>query len=242
MIEIAICDDETIVRERIADLINKQGADCRIDNFGTGNELLTAEKHFDMIFLDIQMDGKSGIETARAIREYDRKAVLVFVTAMKEYVFEAFDVAAFHYLLKPIEDKKFTEVFDNAVKEIQEQKRAKKAEIPILLVKAKNRRHMLKHSEIIFIENRANKVEIHTTRDVLEVYYSMSKLECELGGGFYRCHRGYLVNMEHITEYSKDAINMSNGERVYMAKDKYLEFVKEYMRYLGDGGTANEYH
>ena len=61
MIEIAICDDEKIVRERIADLINKQGADCRIDNFGTGNELLTAGKQFDMIFLDIQMEGRNGI-------------------------------------------------------------------------------------------------------------------------------------------------------------------------------------
>ena len=240
MIEIAICDDEKIVRERIADLINKQGADCRIDDFGTGDELLTAGKQFNMIFLDIQMEGRNGIDTARAIREYDRKAVIVFVTAIKEYVFEAFDVAAFQYLLKPIEDKKFTEVFDNAVKEIQEQKRTQEAESPTLLVKAKNRSHMLKQSEIIFIENRANKVAIHTTRDVLEVYYAMSKLECELGISFYRCHRGYLVNMEHITEYSNNMIDMDNGERVYMAKDKYPEFVKEYMRYLGDGGTANE--
>ena len=240
MIEIAICDDKKIVRERIADLINKQGADCRIDDFGTGNELLTAGKQFDMIFLDIQMEGRNGIETARAIREYDRKAVIVFVTAIKEYVFEAFDVAAFHYLLKPIEEKKFAEVFENAVKEIQEQQRAQEAETPTLLIKAKTRSHMLKQSEIIFIENRANKVEIHTIRDVLEVYYSMSKLECELGSSFYRCHRGYLVNMEHITEYSKDTIDMSNGERVYLAKKKYPEFIKEYMRYLGDGGTANE--
>ena len=239
MIDIAICDDEKIIRERITELVEKQGADCHIENFGAGNELLAAGKHFDMIFLDIQMEGKNGIETARAIREYDRKAVIVFVTAMKEYVFEAFDVAAFHYLLKPIEEKKFTEIFENAAKEIQEQKRTQEAEAPTLLVKTKNRSHMLKQSEIIFIENRANKVEIHTAGDVLEAYYTMSKLEGELGSSFYRCHRGYLVNMEHITEYSSDMIDMDNGERVYMAKDKYPEFVKEYMRYLGDGGTAD---
>ena len=239
MIDIAICDDEKIIRERITELVEKQGADCHIENFGAGNELLAAGKHFDMIFLDIQMEGKNGIETARAIREYDRKAVIVFVTAMKEYVFEAFDVAAFHYLLKPIEEKKFTEIFENAAKEIQEQKRTQEAEAPTLLVKTKNRSHMLKQSEIIFIENRANKVEIHTAGDVLEAYYTMSKLEGELGSSFYRCHRGYLVNMEHITEYSNDMIDMDNGERVYMAKDKYPEFVKEYMRYLRNGGTAD---
>lgn len=237
--DIAVCDDEKIIRERITDLINKQGVGCHIEDFKTGNELLAAGKHFDMIFLDIQMEGKNGIETARAIREYDRKAVIVFVTAMKEYVFEAFDVAAFHYLLKPIEKKKFTEVFDNAVKEIRERQRMQKAETPTLLIKAKNRSQMLKQSEIIFIENRANKVEIHTTRDVIEVYYTMSKLEGELGSSFYRCHRGYLVNMDHIVEYSNDMIDMSNGEKVYLAKEKYQEFVKKYMRYLGDGGTVD---
>ena len=239
MINIAICDDEKIIRERITDLINKQGADCHIENFGAGNELLAAGKHFDMIFLDIQMEGKNGIETARAIREYDRKAVIVFVTAMKEYVFEAFDVAAFHYLLKPIEEKKFTEVFENAVKEIQEQQKMQENEAPTLLIKIKNRSRMLKQGEIIFIENRANKVEIHTAKEVIETYYTMSKLEDELGSSFYRCHRGYLVNMEHITEYSSDMIDMDNGERVYMAKDKYPEFVKKYMWYLGDGGIAD---
>ena len=239
MIDIAICDDEQIIRERITHLINKQGADCRIENFGAGNELLTAKKHYDIIFLDIQMEGRNGIETARAIREYDSKAVIVFVTAMKEYVFEAFDVAAFHYLLKPIDEKKFTEVFENAAKEIQEQQRAQEAETPTLLIKAKNRSHMLKQSEIIFIENRANKVEIHTAKDVLETYYSMSKLEGELGSSFYRCHRGYLVNMEHITEYSNDMIDMDNGEKVYLTKEKYQEFVKVYMRYLRNGGIAS---
>ena len=239
MIDIAICDDEKIIRERIADLINKQEADCHIENFGAGNELLVAGKHFDMIFLDIQMEGRNGIETARAIRGYDSKAVIVFVTAMKEYVFEAFDVAAFHYLLKPIEEKKFAEVFENAVKEIQEKQKVQEAGAPTLLIKAKNRRRMLKQSEIIFIENRANKVEIHIAGDVIETYYSMSKLEGELGSSFYRCHRGYLVNMAHIIEYSNDMIDMSNGEQVYLAKEQYQEFVKVYMRYLRNGGIAS---
>ena len=237
MIDIAICDDEKIVKERIISLIEKQHEDGQIDGITSGEELLAAGKHFDMIFLDIQMEGMSGIETARAIREYDRKAVIVFVTAMKEYVFEAFDVAAFHYLLKPIEEKKFTEVFESAVEEIQERKSTQ--DTPTLFIRTKTRNLTLKHSEIIFIENRAKKVEIHTTKDVIEVYAVMNELESELGSSFYRCHRGYLVNMAHIAEYSNDMIDMSNGERVYLAKEKYPEFVKEYMRYLRNGGSAS---
>lgn len=66
----------------------------------------------------------------------------------------------------------------------------------------------------------------------------MNDLEKQLGGNFYRCHRGYLVNMAHIAEYENDSIGLSNGEKIFMAKERYNEFVKEYMRYLRNGGTA----
>ena len=238
MIEIAICDDEKIIIKRIADLIKKQNTDCHIESFQAGNELLAAKRHFDLIFLDIQMEGINGMETAKAVREYDRKAVIVFVTAVKEYVFDAFDVGAFHYLLKPIGEEKFAEVFENAVKEIKERQIQK--ETPTLFIKTKNKNYTFNQNEIIFIESRNRKAEIHTTKNTLEVYAVMNELQQELGNSFYRCHRGYLVNMEHITEYSSDMIEMDNGERVYLAKEKYQEFVKAYMRYLRNGGAAYE--
>lgn len=238
MIEIAICDDEKMVMERIAALIKKQNIDCHIESFQAGTELLAAKRHFDLIFLDIQMNGINGMETAKAVREYDRKAVIIFVTAVKEYVFEAFDVGAFHYLLKPVEEQKFAEVFGNAVREIGE--RRIQRETPALFIKTKNKSYTLRQSEIIFIESRNRKAAIHTTKNTLEVYAVMSGLQKELGNSFYRCHRGYLVNMAHIAEYSSDMIEMDNGERVYLAKEKYQEFVREYMRYLRNGGAAYE--
>lgn len=74
--------------------------------------------------------------------------------------------------------------------------------------------------------------------ETIEIYAAMIELEKQLGGEFYRCHRGYLVNMAYITEYSNDSIRLSDGESIYLAKEKYNEFVKEYMRYLRNGGTA----
>lgn len=198
--------------------------------------MLAANRRFDLIFLDIQMDGVNGIETAKAVREYDRKAVIIFVTAVREYVFEAFDVGAFHYLLKPLGEQKFAEVFENAVREIRE--RRIQRETPALFIRTKNKSYTLNQSEIIFIESRNRKAAIHTTGNTLEVYAVMKELQKELGNSFYRCHRGYLVNMAHITEYSSDMIEMDNGERVYLAKEKYQEFVKTYMRYLRNGGAA----
>ena len=67
----------------------------------------------------------------------------------------------------------------------------------------------------------------------------MNELEAQLGEEFYRCHRSYLVNMAYIAEYSNDSIILKNGETVYMAKDKYSEFVKAYMRYLRDEVIVN---
>jgi len=95
-LNIAICDDEKIVRLQIKGLIEKQKADGNLELYETGEELLAVGKHFDVVFLDIQMEGMNGIDTARALREQNEETVLIFITGIKEYVFDAFDVAAFH--------------------------------------------------------------------------------------------------------------------------------------------------
>lgn len=232
---IAICDDEKIVRLQIKGLIEKQKADGNLELYETGEELLAVGKHFDVVLLDIQMEGMNGIDTARALREQNEETVLIFITGIKEYVFDAFDVAAFHYLLKPIEENKFMEVFDRAVKEAEKRKEKGQKQ---LFIKTRQRNITLEQKNILYIENRGRKAEIHTVDETIEIYAAMIELEKQLGGEFYRCHRGYLVNMAYITEYSNDSIRLSDGESIYLAKEKYNEFVKEYMRYLRNGGTA----
>lgn len=232
---IAVVDDEKIIREQIKGLIEKQKADCDVEVYAAGGMLLDTEKAYDIIFLDIQMDGLNGIETARMLRKQNEETVLIFVTGVKEYVFEAFDVAAFHYLLKPIKESKFREVFDRAAKEAEKRKEREQEQ---LFVKTKNRNITLNYKDIMYLENRGRKVEIHTTGESIEIYAAMTELESQLRGNFYRCHRGYLVNMAYITEYCNDSISLRNGESIYLAKERYNEFVKAYMRYLRNGGTA----
>lgn len=237
MIKIAICDDEKVIREHIAELVEKQGANCQVELFAAGDDLLAGEKHYDMIFLDIQMAGRNGIETARAIRKYDEQTVIIFVTVVKEYVFEAFDVGAFNYLIKPIKEERFKEVFGNALKSVN--RRQSKTAESTLFVKGKKHSVLLKQKEILYVENKANRVVIHTVKEEIEAWYALKKLEEELGSGFYRCHRAYIVNMGHISGYTNDMIDMDNGDRIYLTKDKYPEFVKKYMRYIDDGGAAD---
>ena len=104
--KIAVVDDEKAIREEMESLIREKRPDCHIESFESGDRLLLAEGQYDIVFLDIQMSGRNGIDTARLLRQRSEHMVIVFVSGIKDYVFQAFDVAAFHYLLKPLEKEK----------------------------------------------------------------------------------------------------------------------------------------
>jgi len=233
LIHIAIVDDEKIIREHIKKMIENNQQEYVIDTYSAGEELLRTDKLYHIVFLDIQMDGMNGIDTARALRQKSEDTILIFVTGVKEYVFDAFDVAAFHYLIKPINEQKFTSVFERAVLEVEKMKQHSMGQ---LFVKTRYRNVTLEQKDILYIESRAKKVEIHTKTDIMDAYASIGELEKQLKENFYRCHRGYLVNLALITEYSNDSITLNNGESIILAKEKYGEFVKVYMRYLKNGG------
>ena len=105
----------------------------------------------------------------------------------------------------------------------------------------KTKKLMLDQADILYIESRAKKVEIHTTgaNESIEIYATMEELETQLGEDFYRCHRAYIVNMAHITEYEKDSVTLTNGDTVYVAKKKFGEFVRAYKGYLQNGGVSS---
>lgn len=84
-------------------------------------------------------------------------------------------------------------------------------------------------------------MEIHTAgaAQAIEIYAAMDELEAQLGDEFYRCHRAYIVNMDCITEYDSESITLTNGDRAYLTKKKYGEFVKAYMWHLQNGGVSS---
>ena len=230
--DIAVVDDEKAIREHICGLVEEQQPESRIEAYATGGELLASGKRFDIVFLDIQMDGMNGIEAARELRERQEDTVLIFITGVKEYVFDALDLYAFQYLLKPIDEGKFAEVLQRAAGEAK-----KKKEKKCLFIRTRNL--TLDQSEILYIESRAKKVEIHTVGQTIEIYATMDELEGQLGEEFYRCHRAYIVNMDCITEYDSESITLTNGDRAYLTKKKYGEFVKTYMWHLQNGGISS---
>lgn len=230
---VAICDERESCTG-LRNLIRKQKADCEVRCFYTGRQLLEARERFDIVILDIRMEDMSGLEVARALRIKREDTVLIFVTALKEYVSEAFDLAAFHYLLKPVPEERFCKVFESACKEVQRLEGLKGEQ---LFFQTKSRSFTVHKEEILYVESRKRKVDIHTVGECFTVYATMRHMEEELGEDFYRCHRGYLVNMAYVKEYETDAIVLKNGETVFMAKGRYSEFARAYMGFLKRGGA-----
>lgn len=107
---ICICDDDKFMCDNLKEMILQHGAHV-ITVFYSAEELLFECENqfpFDCVFLDIQMKSINGIECARKIREYDKKIGIVFLSAIKDYVFEGYEVNAIRYLLKPLETKNVT--------------------------------------------------------------------------------------------------------------------------------------
>ena len=97
---IVICDDEVSMVQILEEKIKKLLPDAVIDKYLSGDELIASGSKPDILFLDIQMPGMDGMETAKVLRQDNENMILIFVTAAEEYVFQAFDVGAFHYLVK----------------------------------------------------------------------------------------------------------------------------------------------
>ncbi len=229
MLQIAVCDGDEIMGEKLKQLIElrlqKEG-DYRVLAFSTGRRLLESGIHFDIYFLDIDLKDINGIDMARRLRQ-GSEAVIVFVTALKEYIFDAFDVQAFQYLLKPIDEQKFFQVLDKAVAECKIVKQSEP-----LVIRVKGVYQNVPKENILYAENDARKIILHLRGEQIAYYSKMSELEGLLGRQFFRCHRGYLVNLGAVKSYDTGSIQIKNGETILMAKQKYGDFVTAYMEYL----------
>ena len=119
MLWVAVCDDEVMecckIAGKIKVILKEMNIPCMIRQFCSGQELIQSSDNFDIIFLDIIMRDLDGMRTAHIFREKAFEKILIFISSSREYVFEAYDVEAFQYLLKPIYEKKLKKVLQKAV-------------------------------------------------------------------------------------------------------------------------------
>ena len=238
MIKIAICDDEANIRAYLSSLIQAQDCPCEIAEYASAGDCLADNREIDLLFLDIELttdrSGLDGMALARKIREQaaGTQPVIIFVTGYERYVFDAFDVGAFQYLLKPVDEEKFAQVFSRAVAQIGT---AKEKPGRVLTLQSANTSRTVPLDSIYYIESSNHKVELHLKDGEFACYAKIGDLEVELQGQFFRIHKGYLVNLSYVDGYSKSEVTLTNGERLLLSKYKYQDFVKAYLRFLKRG-------
>ncbi len=230
-IHIAVCDDEQFMCDMLEEKIKEALPNAVVYKFSSGKELLNRAVQIDILFLDIQMTGMDGMETARLFRRDYKQTLIIFITAAPEYVFQAFDVGAFHYLVKPLSDDKFREVLGNAVHEIENRKTGSgEPDEEYMMIQAGGVHTKILLKEIIYAEVFNRKVIIHTVSGDTEYYGKLSDLEKKAGEDFFRPHRSYLIHFKYVLRYDAASIVMEKGTAL-IAKQNYPKFVKQYLKY-----------
>lgn len=232
MIRAAICEDEPNTRAYLASLIRRQPCPCEIAEYASAGEYLADRRQADLLFLDVALGGAGpdGVALARTLRERDggEGPLVVFVTGYDRYVFDAFDVGAFQYLLKPVDEERFDRVFARAAERIGRGRGAR-----ALTLRAGGRTVPL--DRIDYIEGSGHRVIVHLGEEALVCYARLRDLEAEAGGGFCRIHKGYLVSLARVERYGRTEVVLTGGRTLPVSKYRYQEFVRAYLAFLRRG-------
>lgn len=233
MIYIAVCDDEKYMSEQIKrmaeDFFKKKNTDISVAQYSSGEELLENSERIDLLFLDIGMEGMDGIETARMLRAQDYKGFLVFITVLKEMVFQSFEVQPFDYLVKPVQEEQFERTMERLFRSIQDRLSPEKVN---LLVQKGYESTILSFQDIIYCEIIDRKVYLHlTSGEVVDYYERIENLEKKLDG-FFRCHRSYLINLNHLKSYRNNSAYMADGTEIPVSRLRSKEFSNVILRHM----------
>ena len=231
-INIAICDNSRAVCNDLTRLIRAQKPAAKVFTFTSAETFLAAPEDFAIVFLDIK--GIAGLDVAKILRAKNPAAILIFVTGYREYMPAAFDVRAFHYILKPVDAAKFAQILDRAFAELDA---AAADKFIVLKTDGVTKKFFLR--DIFFIESANKKVIVHSATGTFAATATMDALEIALAENFYRCHRCYLVNLEKISAYTSDTVTLTSGAEILIAAKKFPDFVKTFLHYARTGGGVN---
>ena len=199
-----------------------------IDTYTSGEAFLEnwPSKSYDLVFLDILMEGISGIEVARKIRETDSECLLIFISSSKEYALQGFEVRAFDYLLKPLSEDRFQKTMDLCQNELAKH---------IRYIEVKESRTLVKIplNEIIYTDYYNHYIQIHTAARLIRSYQQFDVFSPLLlcYPQFLCCYRNCIVNMDHVDSVDKHDFVMENGERVPITRGNRNSIYQQYADY-----------
>lgn len=221
--KIAIVDDNITERERLSGYVHNWAKNSsEIELFDSGESFLLSirDKSFDIVFMDIIMDGKNGIDAAKALRKITLETVLIFITSSPEYMVQAFPCHAFDYVIKPYTEQRIAEVLGEVQRAVGTQRET---------VEIGGEKYLL--DDILYAYSDSNYCEIHTRHDLHRVRISFTELSSILVKypAFMVVNRGTIINFDNTSHISGLNCIIMNGDRVPISRRKLKEVEKAFL-------------
>lgn len=218
--KIAICDDSAADRVYVTDMVNHwsaaEGHAVQINAFDSAESFLfqyADENDYDILLLDIEMEAMDGVTMAKHLRKDNEAVQIIFITGYTDYIAEGYEVAALHYLVKPVKEEKLFSVLDRAAEKLRKNEKVLHFEISGEMVRVPV--YQIRYAEVM-----ANYVTIHAAEDVT-VKMTLGDLEKELDERFYRAGRSIIVNLTQISRVTKTEIKLSDGTVIPLPRGAY---------------------
>lgn len=240
-LKIATVDDMQEARENLAgkieDYMKTHRLLYKLFHYESGEAFVDALKkeRFDIVFMDIFMNGMTGIETAGKLRAVDMDCKLVFLTSSRDFLEEGYGYNPCHYLLKPFDDAKFEKAMYNC--QIKRQ-----LEVPFINVVSEGSLLTLDTTKIIYLNTCNRNVLIHMTTGTIPAGRGFSEIAEPLlqDSRFLSCIQGILVNMDFISEVDKNIFLLKNGERLQMTIRNKSSLTRQYHAYQFKKASSRE--
>lgn len=232
--KIAVCDDEKQFIDTICPLLEQWAQDHNIrltlHRFTDGDTLIAAHQNecMDLIILDVIMPLLNGIDTAKEIRHNDSDVPIIFLTSSKEFAIESYEVRAFYYLIKPVVREKLFSVMDSFLKTLNVQRNTFTAHTTAGFYK-------IAIDDVDYLEAQNKQVLVHMADGkTIEIREQFSTCETVFlpDNGFFRCHRSYIVNLNHVEQFTKSAIHTSQNATIPISRNSYMAFKDAYFNYM----------
>ena len=235
VIRIAVCDDDELALDRALMLLkNYRKTELLAESYRSGEALLASGKKYDILLLDIDMEGMNGIETAKRIREVDKEVKLIYVTNYSDYTIFAFAVHAFAYLLKPLRQEELFAQLDEAcaygLSSPEEE----------LEFQAKEGILHIRPSQILCFEYLDRQVMMHTRERLWHLKRRITEVASEMQQyGFAMPHKSFVVNLYAVQSIHGYEITLTDGSLIPLSQKKSAQFRRELNEYLaGERGQT----
>ena len=227
--KIAICDDKMILHDDLKHHLEEYALTRNLvlvyDDYTNGYDLIASNIEYDLIFMDYQMDELDGLETARRLRKNNIQTPIILLTSFPNIVFDTFEVNAYRFLVKPIDDEKLRSAMNDFLKSTSSEN--------FILIKTDEDNKKINIDDIIYIEASDKYCYIRTVTDNILYKKNLSVIENQLPQDrFFRTHRTYLVGFRHIVSHTSTDIIFDNKEKALISKLKNTAFKKAFTDYI----------